>query len=484
MEEVDQLEAQFDEILHTLFCGGDADSEILRQKEDCDGNMNIPEENAVEEEIDDDEKYNDATLYDILNAVPESRKTMNTLFRKPGSTNIPQQNITSKHNINQSLLAKCVAISCSWEHEDKINGASISSAATTLQLESPVTFAWSNKSHNNSLGGKDISSIINAQSGAKVPSRLLSDKNKKPMKQLLFKQVNDNIKEVVQDTKSWSYLVSGVEDSNKDSNTNSHVIHDETPDQFKTSDSCKSTFKVDPLATFVATELPRVKKDPSAKKSSHKHKTKSKMTLKWMWSGSSKHRPKHQDKDKVNNKMANNERIDIKNMHQSDLTTAGTDDYAVSKIESGRTISVQDNESQEEQQMSDFDFDLEDNYPSSLEASVVPSNMNESHGDSSSGKRERIDPLTDLIDNTPCINRQMDCVKANQEADNKVNTEGEDDGDDFGAFEVSDLDNDPTNAPSTSTNSVYSNKIPSIATSVDQSPNLMSFVPLQPQKKS
>lgn len=476
MAEVEDVQKQLNAILTTLFGESTKKQESLRQDPNSEGVATETSKERLGEEI---------TVYDILNDVPGSRKTMNVLFRKNSEIDVLDSYVTAKHGTSRSLLEKCVAISNSWEQDDKFSYSTISSSAATLQLEAPVSFSWSNNHRPNSNCNKDISSIIRAQANNTV-SAIISQKHVgEPIRQVLFKKVNENLKDLTKDSKSWNYIINGVEAvSDSESECDNSAVGDSS--QLKLNNGSGPTFKVNPLAKFVPTELPREKKAPDDTKS-HKHKSK-RGTFRWRWgSSSSKHKSKHKTKNKDE---GDGDKMDITKMDHSDLST-DVHDFTVPSVEDGRGSSNESIHDNNRQSINDFDFDLDTHssmgtnpferseFSSQANSSSAVNTDNNSHININGV--DEIDLLSDAFnapipDLPPAVNSvsSATCHTIPDEIDT----------DDFGNFEIS--DSKDKNKSNNGSNSfvLKENTPPITTTTTTTTPGLMSFVPLQPQKKS
>lgn len=482
MTEVEDLEKQFNEILTTLFGESTMKEEPLRQESEGDNNITMENTDILAKE--DEEEI---TLYDVLNVVPNSRKTMNILFRKSSEINILNNHVTAQHNIDRSLLEKCIAISNVWEQEDKFSTSTMSSSAATLQLEAPVSFAWSNnnKSNSNINSNKDIPSIINAQNSTHIPTIISQKHQGEPMRQVLFKKVDENLKDLVKDTKSWDYIISGVEGEDDDSESELSDFVTGNNSGMELNNGSQSSFKVNPLAKFVATELPRQKKAPDTKK--HKHKSK-RGTFKWMW-GSKSSKQKHKDKKKNEKEDGyEKEMIDTIKMKHSNIS-ADLADFTVPSLEDGRGSSHTSTSEINRQQTNDLDFDLDTHsslgtnpfensaFSSQANSISVVNTTNNSSANNISSVGE-IDLFLDAFNHPSIV--IPSAVNSSIAIDDK-NDEGNED-DDFGDFAHAGIDsNDISNNVSIHNTS----REPSLPATVNATPpELMSFVPLQPRKKA
>lgn len=478
MSEAEVVEKQFNDILTTLFGESTKSQESLRYGSNNDGMVT---------ESANDETQEESTLYDMLNAAPGSRKTMNVLFRKHNDIDLFDNCLTAKHSIKRSLLEKCVAISNAWEQDDKFCNSTIPSSATTLQLEAPVSFAWSNNNRPNSNGNKGMSSIIRAQANSNIQAFVSQKHMGEPIRQVLFKKVNENLEDLTKDLKSWNYIINGIEEvSDSDNEFGDSTVGDNS--QLKSNNGSEPLFKVNPLAKFVPAELPREKK-PHDDTKSHKHKSK-KGTFRWRWGrSSSKHKSTH--KTKKNKDEDDGDKMDITKMGHSKIPT-DLSDFTAPSIEAGRGSSSESIHDTNRKSMDDFDFDLDTNsstgtsplegseFSSQANSSSVVNTNNNSHINVNSA--DEIDLLSDIFSApTPFLPSTLQNVS--NTTSHKITEEkvvDDDDDDDFGNFEMAGSKN--KNKTNDVVNSINLRE-ESLPITANAPPGLMSFVPLQPQKK-
>ena len=497
---MDEVEKQLDTILTDLFGNAHLDAEISSNE----SQWSIREPEVRQEDT--------GTIYDILNLVPESRKTLNILFRKSNLSKSTIEPVNkSEHRINKSLLQECFAVSDLMEQEEKRNKFSASSTNTTLQLESPITFAWSNKN------GKDHvkeamqiqqkkNTMKEIQTCIQLPSILSNCQNHKSVNETLLKIVKDNLVEVTKNTKSWSYILQGIEQQEmKDSQDldNRSLNEDKIIDQKY--GKRRSDFKVDPLEKFVVTTLPRMKKNSDPEKDSKTNKSRSK-SLRWIWGGSDKQRHKKKNKKKDKEKRVQSVKDDgIIGTIKKPENSIDTMNHTIPSIEDGRN-NLQDKmtESYDLQKVG-VDFDLDDHsFTGSNELcsmnSTKQTSFNFSITINTQNKRDthnftinNIDLISDKIENIQSDETNIRdtgiFINSNDNVNDTKLQDCNSDDDDFGEFEMSDTETKMSNNDDIL---ILNNKRDenSVGDSGETSiirhtiPSVMSFISLQPHKKS
>lgn len=237
-------------------------------------------------ELDDGNSSRNDSLYQLLDELSGTRKLMSSIFGPPRDVNL-----SSRDNL---LRAKIVSIGEEWYQEEH-NISDRTTSVRAIQGDTPVYFTWSHESKSSSRPSSPVKKPPKTvQHNTNVPGTIT--KKYKSNSELL-KVACDRIANIKNCPDSWDGIV------NDRSTTVSEINHTEQKDEhLKISESntsiSHSTFKVNPLATFVAQELPKEKKrdKKSSKKSSH---SKSKL---WFW-GSGKSKKKHSKKDKEENQL-------------------------------------------------------------------------------------------------------------------------------------------------------------------------------------
>lgn len=486
---MDDVEEQLDIIFKELFSADQVNSKITAEKSDC-----LEKRSEVKE-------ANNRSIYDILNTVPESRKTLNILLQKFDDLHEPiKVSHKGEYSINKSLLQECFSVSELWEQEEKKSRFSTSSSNITLQVELPITFAWSNKSSQDIV--KEVmrnqekkDKMEEIQSNIQLPTVLQNIQNCKFINETLLKEVNENLVELTKHTRSWHYILQRNEEQEisdlqklDNGSLNGESAADQKPENFK------PNFQVDPLEKFVVTSLPRVKKDSTTKNESKKAKSKSK-SFRWIWNSSTKQKHKNKEKHNDKNKQSDkdNELMDI--VRNSDYNSESIN-CTIPSVENGRytseTLPMDVNETPKEEL--DFDLDI----PSSLGSNELSSMKTEKQiafdlNITTGGVNKNNNKCTDR-NNIELVSENVEDI---QTSSINLQNSSNDSDDDFGEFEISDTgtvvskyDNIliPSNPRDKSTSLIdddnISFNITNTSTDKPIIPNMMSFIPLQPQKRS
>lgn len=238
-----------------------------------------PETSEEEDNLTGD-KQDRNSLYQLLDELSGTRKLMNTLFSPSRDVNL-----SSNNDLNKKLLE----LGKKWYLEEK-KSTNKPITSTTLGNDTPVYFSWSH----------EVKTTSTSSSPTEQPMKnSISDSHE---------DTNNNIKEDVTNEKlfdlaqfelqnmkncslSWRSILNDESNhpevsSTSTDNTSHHTKID--PDSMRS----KSSFKVNPLATFVAQELPKERK---SNQETHEKKNKKKGKL-WFW-GSNKSKMKHNKSD-------------------------------------------------------------------------------------------------------------------------------------------------------------------------------------------
>ena len=236
-------------------------------------------EDTCEGSLKKDNHCTDGTdLYDILNSTSGSRKLMNILFSRRGTD--PQIKSSESCAVN----TEASKIAHQWIQEEGIESSRVPNASA-LQSESYIIFSWSRNSRPNTP--QVIALPTDNEKMERLPSKKRESTNQK-----IYKCVYRGLSELESKQKTWKWIVHGVDNNNNNSD-NSAVLVGENSEDDSVRPFDKLGFKVDPLATFVAQELPRdrkKKKDDDDEEENgkisgnNKRKGKSKRrSLLWFW---------------------------------------------------------------------------------------------------------------------------------------------------------------------------------------------------------
>lgn len=486
---IDDVEKQLDIIFNELFGVDFSGSKITTKEPTC---LKMKPE---------DKDENSATIYDILNLVPGSRKTLNILFQKSNDLHDPVKVVNSgEYGINKSLLQKCFYVSDVWEEEEKRSKFSTLSSNISLHVESPITFAWSNKN------SKDIVNEViqkqekqdklkEIQSSIRLPAVLSNFKKDKSINETLLKEVSDNLIELIKHTRSWNYILHGTEQqetSDLQKLDNDYSNGESITDQRL--ENSKTNFQVDPLEIFVATSLPRVKNNLSTKNESKKAKHKSK-SLWWIWSGSFKRNHKNKEKDNSENKQSDKANASVETITNLDCNN-NTMNHTIPSVENGRDASCTVSMNLDKTPEDELNFDLNNHSFRGLNdlSSMNMAKEGSSYLNITTNNVEKNDCKSADINDIDLLSENIENIKT--ESTNLQNDSSDDD-DDFGDFEENDtsifmsqqnyifmLNNTKDNAASLLDDNDVSINLTDTPTNKSTSPSMMSFVPLQPQKRS
>ncbi|EDO17681.1 hypothetical protein Kpol_1004p58 [Vanderwaltozyma polyspora DSM 70294] len=446
---------------------------ISMQKNDSDS---IDISKLVDEIIEDNEYVerntdgNEVTLYQILDVLPDGRKTMNHLFYS--SMIIDNKDFM---NFNDCTInRKSKEMSDLWYAEELRATSSI--AAGALTMEAPVMFSWSNRS-TSKLKSEDSET-------QKINKTNVNISNGQTTNQKLYKLVSAGLKVIDKNLSNWT-------DDNIDRNieSNNNVVNNEHNDTIVESKPWKdSNFRVDPLQQFVVTELPNKMKARDEPKKKAKSKKKGFL---WFWGGSSKKSSKSSKKITTEDNVAKSSRYGEEYISASDFDNDELEINSSNTTEHKYPISAAPNDNP------DLLSDIID-----VDSSIIKP----------LDKRESTTPMvTNTMPDFKQAKAPAEAQAPTEASENNDDDDNDDDDDDFGDFEEASINAPSSNAseihltnkdnlisaPPPSNNSIidlFSSKETMTETgnkletdtktplnSIDISMN--SFVPLQPSKK-
>ncbi|CCE62905.1 hypothetical protein TPHA_0D02680 [Tetrapisispora phaffii CBS 4417] len=293
----------------------------LYNTEDDDEVVNNHDENLMDKQ----EPYN---LYQLLDQIPNGRKTMNSLFYTTFNVGKEFNNI---HFSNFQMSKKVEQYAVEWYIEEK-NGLQSGTTTSLVDNDTPIKFSWSstNTIPKNSVMYKHLT---------KSTRELTHETTNQKLMKIVDSKL-DNIKKEVMGWKIYDKpdpLTKNNELDEKCDETedveadysveyNSDISNSYSIDRSKPSEFSVSSFKVDPLQEFVVTTLPKERKKKVKP-------VKKKQGLFWLFSGSKK-----KDKNKtvtkgdtddttktnITNRDANDESMNQRRILSNNLNTDST----------------------------------------------------------------------------------------------------------------------------------------------------------------
>ncbi|SMN17839.1 similar to Naumovozyma castellii NCAS_0H02870 hypothetical protein [Maudiozyma saulgeensis] len=445
----------------------------------------------------------DATLYQLLDELSGTRKLMSCLFG-------PAQEINLSTKDNKFTL-RTIKFGEEWYGQEHTTVDS-SSASRALRSDTPVYFSWSHDSKRKSRPSSPMKMPQQQPPLSNSSSVITEIQTKKILNnQRLLSAATEQMKYFKKSPSSWEDILND-EKKAEQTNSNEDIVTTNLHPEYKENISIgKSTFKVNPLAKFVAQELPKSKKHED-KSPSKSHHSKSKL---WFW-GSKKSKKKNKEK-KISDRNSEDSYSKSKNNEHPviDASSSNKEGISNSNIEERHSTSNVLNELFEDDPISQSDSDSAIGYLQSQTTSTLElqlTNTNTNNIDTFPSETTRADAI-DLVSSFEAQRNQNsinDTVQT-EENNNKsveINTESnsEDDSeDDFGNFEQAEpqiLDLPPPPPPSKMVTAVTVEHDNTKSTNITEeftevkpsnndnansnsSINLMmnSFVPLQPSKK-
>ena len=224
----------------------------------------------------DNHHHTDGTnLYEILNSTSGARKLMNILFSK-GRTD-PQLKSGGKC----ATSTEASKIAHQWIQEEGVESLQVPNASA-LQSESYIIFSWSRNSRPNTP--QVIALPTDNEKIEKLPP-----KKRESTSQKVYKCVYRELSELEARQKTWKWIVHGIDssDNNNNNSGSSEFLVGNSSETDSNRPFDKLGFKVDPLATFVAQELPRDRKkkdsDEREEKNSKRKGKSKRRSLLWFW---------------------------------------------------------------------------------------------------------------------------------------------------------------------------------------------------------
>lgn len=456
----------------------------------------------------------DATLYQLLDELSGTRKLMSCLFG-------PAQeiNLSTKDN---KLTSRTLQFGEEWYRQEHIV-LDNSSTTRALRSDTPVYFSWSHDSKRKSRPSSPVKAqhyqdeqpeISPSRSTTEIPSKNLLNN------QRLLGVVAEQMKSFKKSSYSWGDILNDNGESDPIKTDKETASIDSHPDYKENVSIKKSTFKVNPLAKFVAQELPKPKKHEN-KSPSKSHHSKSKL---WFWGSKNskkKHNKNKNDKKTVDevlddtSKGKGNPVIYESPTNKQDMTNANIEEHhptnnVLNELFEDDPIGETDNDSTigylQSQDNSALELQLTNTNTNNLD--ILPSETSRTDIINLSNSAEYPGNHDLVTDNVTTIN-DSEVEKTNME-----DSSNDDSDDDFGNFEqampntapelqILDLSPPPPPPPKTITTTTTterdfvkpSNILPEFTelqksgsnNNVNSSStiNLMmnSFVPLQPSKK-
>lgn len=421
----------------------------------------------------------DFTLYNLLDQAEHGRKLMNYIVSTTSSESETVFKLEKlRHREHQ--LAR------TWFDEEKRGTVKISSAM--LQIETPIVFSWSNQDDS------ETSSPVIEKPESPSQFRNISKTKELTTNQKLLNSASLAAKE----KKVPTFENSIIEDNYFHDNTIDNLATQSSNSERNTSKEWKrSSFKVDPLQEFVATELPKLKKKSDEEVKGKKAKKKG---LLWFW-GSSKHKDKGKHSSKhTRTKNANLEThdniesIDNENEAHNNVSEEDVCDFDMSQDfgeedESNEVIglgiqgdikSIKSAGTSVKNNINDIDLlgygnsneADEVSMPSQTKSSTLekPPGMEVLHIKDNPGMKSELNNIAGDVGKV-----QDHVIKASDD-----DGDDDDDDDDFGDFQQV-VDESASIATS---GNLASTQFPFISSSNHTvTPALTSFVPLQPKKK-
>ncbi|QLG72839.1 hypothetical protein HG535_0D05480 [Zygotorulaspora mrakii] len=387
---------------------------------------------------------NEKVLYEILDEVPNGRKSMNKLFY---SNYVPKKgDVVLNSYPSARLQTLSTTIANEWLNAERQSISQMNSS--TLQIEEPILFSWREKSQGtkDSRGSVDGVDEINKE----TPTvRQITN-------HVLFKKASAQIKKLSSEIRMIEPTENGLAGDRDREIHRPKILTWANPD-----------FHVDPLQTFVATKLP---KSPKNEPKPEKRNSTKRRSLFGFWSGrrkkdkekltDTKERGSHGDKQLVSS-TSNADIDDLSAEGQSDKKTRATE------LESAGSTQHSGNKNLE------FELDV-----------LVYKNKNEEQEEPGEqleqGKKE------EKCDQRERCSKSFESDRTNEIDRPNVNSE---DDHEFGDFEQASELLDQESISRTNDHADYpsftaATHMPSLQDHTDSPVSMDSFVLLQPKKKA
>lgn len=410
------------------------------------------------------------SLYLLLDELSGTRKLMSNMF---GATK--DVNLSSRDNL---LRSKVISIGEEW-YQGEHPSSDITAKTRSLQGDTPVYFSWS---QDNSSTSRPSSPLKKPLKSATVQQESATGTTKKYVSNSeLLKVACSRITEITNFPNSWDDIINDKSSTQLES-SNTEEKNESTKRQESDQNIAHSTFKVNPLATFVAQELPKERKlDKKNDKKSHHSKSKL-----WFWGGG-KSKKKHSKKNKEGDESPSGNLSSI-SLRGSQISVGDQHSQSKSTHTSGNLVNdiLGDDPVMSDSGTPNVNF-LEPPTSNMLELKLTNTFDDQSDSISNINSREMQYPAIDTKKST------SPPVSSDSEPSND-----DDSDDEFGDFEQAiDVDSTPlsiSKPPATINTSVLTSDLfntlipPTPAT--EQAPQvknpsvtMSSFVPLQPSKK-